>query len=222
MISCINIVKEYNLQDVKVLFVHKSMEKFASFLEDSIECKLCLASLMYDVGIRKGKFLTYLSLFKRALKKKKIVKKYLGDDSYQCLYVPSDDLNCRAVYERARAKNRNLKLYLIDDGVGTYSDKIFARKPFFIKLALFFALNPRFYENINGIYCYAPHLLNVPEEKTNHINVFKISQNISPTSLIDSFPDILKYRGKKAIFFDQGFSKEEISLCLKKLLCFFS
>lgn len=138
------------------------------------------------------------------------------------LFVPSDDVVCRVVFNKLRNQNRNITISLYDDGVGTYNLHTFKGISFLGKITYRILLDNDYVECIKDIYCYQPELI---EKSFLKLNYIRINCNDIIVKLFQSVIDsrINCYDGKKVIFLDQGLSDvKEVKESLNSISKIFS
>lgn len=217
--STINIIKNYNLSNVCLIFVHKNMENYYIQTKNMINASVYVLKELYDIESEKLRSPYIRAL--QILKKKKYVRKNKIFQSFiEELYVPSDDMNCRIIYYELKKHNSLIKLNLIDDGLGTYLEGIFEKKKILSRMFYLCFLNYKYYEKINEMYIYHPEFIDL---KSNNIKLKKIKVysdfSLLTENLIEKHLKI--YEGKKILFLDQGINNEIINTSLKMLLKIF-
>lgn len=138
------------------------------------------------------------------------------------LFVPSDDIVCRVVYNTIKKYSPSVQLSLYDDGNGTYVGSFYRQLSRFSGIFYWLFLDYKYREDVNSIYCYNPQLI---EENCGNASLFKINFHDDVKILMkDVLNDkINKYLGKKIIFLDQGIrDNRNLDECLKLLESYFS
>lgn len=203
LISAISTIKTYQLSGCDLILMHSNMEKYSSALNGLGIDNVYIYTDMYDHYKKGSRLKIHFQIFATILKKRKLVsKKQELNTQYDALFVPSDDTSCRAIYWRLK-KNSQIKLFLIDDGVGTYTGEIFNSRILLGRILYSIILTNKFYENVDAIFCYHPELL---AKKLKNVTAKKILfHDVSAIFL----PYLKKYRdcyiGKKVVFLDQGY-----------------
>ena len=114
LINAISIVKNNCLDDADFIMVHKNMEHYSDFAKQFCKGNVIFAKELYDNSNKVRRF-NHINLFNRFVTKRKRIKKYLVEEYiYDRLFVPSDDLCCRAVYSFLKQKGEVI-LNLFDD-----------------------------------------------------------------------------------------------------------
>lgn len=204
LLTAINIIICCNIHNVIMVFAHQNMEKYVPIFKDS-KIKIILARSFYDKTIEINMFFMHIIIFFRIIKKKILVSKLLNKiEMVDILYIPSDEPSIRVIYNYLLKKNPDLKLKLIDEGIGTYSGIIYKEKSFLSKLAYHLLNVSRVYENIDEIYCYHPELLNISKNVKVH-QIYFSNANLNRIGQFFS-RQIFEYIGFKVIFLDQGIS----------------
>ena len=220
LLTAINIISNFDIDDAVIILAHPTMDKYASLFNNT-KTQVIIADKMYDKTYQLNMLLMHLIIFLRIIKKKMLVKELLADiNKVGELYIPSDEPSIRVIYHYLLKRNHNLKLMLIDEGIGTYSGIICREKNILSKIAYKILRVAHVYENIDTIYCYHPELLNLNKNiKVQQIYFYK--NNLIKLSRFFT-KQILKYIGAKVIFLDQGIANfPQIKFALKILLNYF-
>lgn len=213
LVTCLNIVSINNRDDNVFLFVNPCVERFERLCKDLGIDVIIIRNLYvkeWSGSILIKYFGLFLNLFELSIKVKNI-----PIDIYETneLYVPSDDIICRAIFKEVSRFNKSVELSIFDDGVGTYSGYMFRRKRYLGELAYSFFLSSNYCEKISKLYCYRKRLVhNVP----NRVLINEIKNN---KVILQKFCDLIsisntEYQGIKVLFLDQGLNSPEIKQCL--------
>lgn len=208
LISAVNIIQMLDLRQSDCLIVHKNLlvykEEMAKYFSGDIYYFEELTEKLFF----ENTFLTKISILYRIITAKKYVNKIkFLQNKYDSLYVPSDEVICRIVYRKVLTINPSVKLYLIDDGIGTYLGNLFARKKLISKIIYSLLLTNRYSEDVKKIFCYHPELL---DHKTIKVDFHEIEYD-ARIDIFHSFVSkyVSAYIGKKIIYLDQGIFNEQ-------------
>ena len=220
LMAVINIIKNNSFNDAQVVMLNENMEKYYKNCTEKLDCDFFLIPQLYDNTFSGDSFSTKLILLFRLIKKRVIVfKEKLFYEKVDELYVPSDDLSCRAIYYKLKKVNNDIKLVLFDDGVGTYVGKLYEEKNFFSKLTFSLIVTRTFYEDIATAYVYHPELFE--KRKNINVKVIKMQKETGEVLNCASEETLRLYANKKVIFLDQGQKEEWVLECLDKMRNFF-
>lgn len=164
----------------------------------------------------------YLSLFIREVFPKLHIKKYFSTPKvYDSIFVYNLDKFSQTLFSSLAIKNRNIKVFLYDEGLSTYTD-IYKKQVYSVsnlnkvrKFLSLFSGRVFIHENINGLYLFDPYLIcwNCP------FPIHEIKKSISKdTEYINILNNAFGYKefkdkyNKKLIFFEESFSAENIDV----------
>lgn len=210
MMSALNIIASCDVNAKHyLLLAHRSLlqyEDICSRIDNVIvivEDKLCIAYKS------RSSLRFHLEMVMNIVKLKKTIYKLASfDRSYSHIFVPSDDVVCRVVYNRVRSLNPSIHLFLIDDGVGTYDLHTFKETSIVGNIVYGLLLDTNYNNRIEGIYCYKKSLV-APNNFNIVVNEITNSSDVRLLFASAMSGKIDKYTGKKLIFLDQGLSERE-------------
>lgn len=221
LLSALNIIKQYNEKNYKIILVHPNMKKFINLFYENKDNFVLLDNL-YNQNNYRNKYFAHIKIVSGLVSQKKIIKDniYLWKNVNR-IYVPSDEIICRLIYKYVKLENREIVLNLIDDGNGTYVRKISDEKGMISKLFFSVFMDAGYFDKLNTIYCYHPELLKVNNQKVkirkiqmNYEIVNCIKQQIKEASIL--------YLNRKVIFLDQGKDDAYIKNSIKIVSKYFS
>jgi hypothetical protein len=206
--NCLNIIENYYVDDInEVVFLHHNMQKYEEMVKKhNNDISIYSYEFLFDEYKKRSKLLTRISLIFNLIKGKKAIKKVDNrHETYDCLFIPSENIGCNLAYNYFRESNDSLSLYVYDDGVGTYAkDYLNGKKHEIYEKISILLFGSFFWKNIEKVFCYQPELIIDDELNIERIKIFSnakveklFSQNLSD-SLID------KYSKSKVIYLDQG------------------
>ena len=206
----------------KILLAHANLKDYISINTFFPNIEFILEEKLFLQYKPMPKLLAHFNIVKNAIKLKKNSRQlqYLNKNIIE-IFVPSDDIVCRVVYNRVKLLNKQVVLSLFDDGVSTYDLHTF-RKIGVGELFYALFLDSKYSSDIQNLYCYKKNLVSPNELSLNYYEIesskivkeaFKKSINI----------DVSKYYGKKVIFLDQGHSQyDSVKKCLELLQKYFT
>lgn len=219
MMGALNIISNTPSNKRHILMlVHANLEKYLGIANFFPNVEVVLEKRLFLHYKVLPSFWAHVDIMKKAIMLKSKVKEltYLKNKDISELFVPSDDIICRVVYNYVNKRNNNIVLSLYDDGVGTYDLHTFKK----IGLGeLFYKcfLDSNYSSRIKNLYCYKTSLVSTNNLKLKYHDI--ISSDIVKQAFCSCLnDDISKYYKKKVIFLDQGFSNyESVKTCFSLL-----
>lgn len=205
MMSALNIIATRCSDNNIVQFVNKNLEKYQSLCEKIDSVKVIIDRNFYHIDKAGKAFEKRIEVVREIFMMKRIVKNASFIDDIDNLFVPSDEVICRAIFHRCRKKNKSVNLYLIDDGTGTYNSYTFRRGNIIGSIFYSLLLDSEYKRAFTAVYCYRPDLIN------NSPRYIEFRRLISSENVRKLFSEYVSnkidiYHGKKLIFLDQGVS----------------
>lgn len=219
MMGVLNIILNNPSSERHILMlVHANLEKYQGIARFFPNIDVILENKLFLHYKALPSTLAHMHIIKNAIKLKSKVRelKYLKDDSISELFIPSDDIVCRVVYNYVNHNNKNVVLSLYDDGVGTYDLHTFKK----IGVGEFFYncfLDSNFSSRIKNLYCYKTCLVATNNLKLKYHNI--VSSDVVKQAFCSRLNNnVSSYYGKKVIFLDQGLSNyESVKTCFALL-----
>ena len=206
LISAANTIDTLQLKNVDCLIMQPNILRYEDGIRTIIDGDIFCFPELFDVTPNSNWLVNHVHVFLNLLKKKRYFNSHPFEKEYSDLFVPSDDTSCRVIYYELK-KRYNITLNLFDDGVSTYSGLVFKEKRLVSRIIYALLSMPKLYENVAAIYCYHPQLVN----NIKHLPVIQIVYK-QHTELFNPYVQefIPFYKGKSAIFLDQGYPEKGI------------
>ncbi|RHE91401.1 hypothetical protein [Bacteroides intestinalis] len=206
-----------------IILAHRSLKQFLPLCKNVkntntvFDEDLCLNYKVSSV------FKAYLKIAGNMfLLKKRCERKHIFNEDVAHLFVPSDDIVCRVVYNIIKKNSPSVKLSLYDDANATYVGSFYRKLSILGGVFYWLFLDVNYRKKVRGIYCYNPQLIdgldqNVETKKIAFHDEVKILMKSALNDQVD------KYLGKKVVFLDQGIrDNNSLNQCLRLLEKYFS
>lgn len=215
LMTCLNIVSQYDAFYSVFYFVNPSVERYQALCEKFGIATRILRELYQDER-GANKLLQRFDLLKRLMALKRNIRNIKIEDDIDEMLVPSDDIVCRSLFQIIKRDNKSVVLSLYDDGTGTYGGNIYRSKMAIGNLCYGVCFGFDYCSLIRNVYCYRKNILqNFPSS----VSIFGLHNDTKVTDMFCSTDSntAQDYKDVRVLFLDQGLDFSELYICLKIL-----
>lgn len=201
LLSCLNISVSKTDDVNEFLFVTGNLIRYKELCDNIPQSRVHVYESLFKVDKQNRKLLMQLNILKNLFKLKRACKS-LFNEHYDCLYVPSNDITCRVVFNKLK-RNGTETLYLYDDGLGTYDLNPFKNESVLGRFIYNIFLDKNYSYYIKGVFCYNPELM---AREIPNVEYHKITLDKSIVKQLEAYcgERLEAFRNRKVIFLDQG------------------